>query len=132
MVEKDLILRETQKLALIIAKLMGLKSEGKNDEFSSLIDKTLIDVYHIPFDQLLDVSLKDFEVLLADKNYSAVQLDYLAQFLYLRAEPFTLNPQTLLSLQKTLFIFDLLEQKHHWQSFENINKRRLINQLSLQ
>lgn len=128
MTNRDLIVDEVQKLAIVIAKLLGLKSGNQTDDYLRLIDDTSLNEYDIPFEKLLRLSLKEFETLLSDKNYGAVKLDYLAQLLYLNSEPFTLNAETFLSLQKTLIIFDLLEQKHHWQSFENINKRKLIYQ----
>jgi hypothetical protein len=128
MYRKDFILNEAQKLALILAKLMGLKMEGKTEEFIQLADNLLLNEYNIPFDELLNMPLQDFELRLSEENYSAGKIDALAQLLYLNSEPFNASVETLLSFQKMLFIFDLLEQKYHWQSFENINKRNLIHQ----
>jgi hypothetical protein len=42
------------------------------------------------------------------------------------AEPFEADKETDLILRKILIIFDLLEQTHHYQSFENIDKRNII------
>jgi hypothetical protein len=128
MFRKDYILSEIEKLALVIARLMGLKTEGKEDEFIHLADSTLLNEYNIPLDELLGLTIEDFRLRLENENYSADKFDALAQLLYLYSEPFGANPETLLTLQKVLIIFDLLEQKYHRQSFENINKRNRIYQ----
>ena len=123
---RDYILNEIEKLALVIARLMGLKTAGKDDEFIHLADSTLLHEYNIHLEELLELTTEGFERILEKENYSADKLDALAQLLFLHSEPFVANPETLLSLQKVLIIFDQLEQKHHRQSFENINKRNRI------
>jgi hypothetical protein len=128
MFRKDHILTEIEKLALVIARLMGLKTDGKADEFIHLVDSTLLSEYNISLAELLELPIEDLQIKLQNENYSADKLDALAQLLYLQGEPFEVNPQTLLTLNKVLLIFDLLEQKYHRQSFENINKRKSINQ----
>ena len=125
---KDYILREVEKLALVIARLMGLKAGGKTNEFIHLADSTLLHEYNIPLEKLLALSIEDFGLLLEKENYSADKLDALAQLLYLHIEPFSVNTETLLTLQKILVLFDQLEEKYHRQSFENINKRNFIHQ----
>jgi hypothetical protein len=125
---RDYILNEIEKIALVIARLMGLKAAGKTDEFIHLADSTLLNEYHIPLAELLELTIEDFELKLDEENYTADKLDALAQLLYLYCEPFSVNPETLLALRKVLILFDTLEQKHHRQSFENINKRNFIYQ----
>lgn len=125
---RDYILNEIEKLALIIAKLMGLKAEGKLEEFVHLADSTLLTEYNIPLKELLELTIEGFKVKLEKENYSADKLDALAQLLYLQCEPFIVGPEILLTLKKILIIFDILEQKFHRQSFENINKRNFIYQ----
>jgi len=125
---RDILVDGIEKLALILAKLMGFKKAGKANEFTQLAENTMLKEYGISLPGLLDLSLKEFEAWLCKENYSADKLDALAKLLYLNSEPFTTSVETRLSLQKTLFIFDLLEQRHHWQSFENINKRNHIYQ----
>jgi hypothetical protein len=128
MYKRDILLDEIEKFALLLARLMGLKTEGKADEFTQLAENIMLKEYNIPLPELLGLTLKEFEVRLSGENYSADKLDALAQLLYLNSESFTASVETMLSLQKTLFIFDLLEQTHHRQSFENINKRNHIYQ----
>jgi hypothetical protein len=128
MYKKDYILNEAEKLTLVIVKLMGLKAENKADKFIHLADSTLLSEYNISLAELLELTIEDFKLKLEKENNSADKLDALAQLLYVCNEPFSVDPETLQVLQKVIIIFDLLEQKCHRQSFENINKRNLINQ----
>ncbi len=128
MYKESFIDNEIRKLALIFARLMGLKADGKADEFVNLADSTLLNEYDIDWDELPGMSLNDFEALLQNSNYSADKLDVLAQLLYLRAEPFNASDKTLACLQKVLLIFNILGKKYHGQSLGNINKRNFINQ----
>jgi endonuclease III len=128
MIKEDYILNEIEKLALLIARLLGLKEAGKTDEFIHLANTSLLNEYPITLEELLDLTSEDFKLELEKKNFSANKLDAMAKLLYIYSEPFNVNPETLLSLQKVIIIFDLLEQKYHWQSFENINKRTFIHQ----
>jgi hypothetical protein len=128
MYRRDILLNEIEKLAILLAKLMGFKADGKEDEFTQLAENTMLKEYNIPLPELMGFTLEEFELRLSKENYSADKLDALAHLLYMDSEPFTASDETLLSLQKTLFIFDLLEKKHHRQSFENIHKRDHIYQ----
>lgn len=128
MYKESFIDNEIRKLALIFARLMGLKADGKADEFVQLADSTLLNEYNIDWDELPDMPVAHFKALLQDNNYSADKLDMLAQVLYLRTEPFDASHKTLTCLQKVLLIFDILEKKYNMQSLGNINKRNFINQ----
>ena len=125
---RDILVDGIEKLALVLAKLMGFKKAGKANEFTQLAENTMLKEYDISVSELLGITLNEFEAWLSKENHNADKLDVLAQLLYLNSEPFTVSIETRLALQKTLFIFDLLEQKHHRQSFENINKRNRIYQ----
>ncbi|MDN3581986.1 hypothetical protein [Mucilaginibacter flavus] len=125
---KDYILRELEKISLVMARLAGLKEEAKPDEFIKLADTMLQDEFDIKLDELLDLSIADFEQFLTEGGYKSDKLDALAQLLYMYAEPFTPSPETLLTLQKILLIFEWMEKKHHSSSFQNISKQNIIYQ----
>ena len=128
MYKENFIDNEIRKFALIFARLMGLKADGKVDEFIYLADSTLLNEYNIDWDELPNMPADDFEALLQNNNYNADKLDALAQILYLRAEPFENTAETFKILKKVLFVYDKLEQQYHRQSLENINKRNIIQQ----
>ena len=52
MYKESFIDNEIRKLALIFARLMGLKADGKADEFVQLADSTLLNEYNIDWDEL--------------------------------------------------------------------------------
>jgi hypothetical protein len=128
MYRKDYFLNEIEKIALVRARFMGLKADGKADEFIQLADTTMLNEYGVPLPELLKLTIEDFETLLEEENYNADKLDALAHLIYLLAHPFTADPECLLMQKKVLVVFDLLERKYHRQSFENITKRNSIYQ----
>lgn len=111
-----------------MARLAGFKEQAKPDEFITLADTMLQNEFEIKLDELLQLTVEDFELFLTNGNYKADKLDALAQLLYMHAEPFSALPETLATLQKILLIFEWLEKKHHSSSFQNINKRNVIYQ----
>jgi thioredoxin-like negative regulator of GroEL len=125
---RDIIVDETQKLALVLARLLGFKAEGKADEFTHLAESTMLNEYDIALHEMLELSIEEFKIMLAEQNYSAGKLDALASVLYLNSEPLENNAETVKTLQKLLIIYDRLEQQYHRQSFENISKRKIIHQ----
>jgi hypothetical protein len=125
---KDYILNEAEKITLILARLAGLKEQAKPDEFIQLAETMLQNEYNIKLEKLLELKPDEFELMLSKENYHPDKLEALARLLYMYAEPFEPNAETLVGLQKVLTIFNLLEQKHHRSSFENINKRNTIYQ----
>jgi hypothetical protein len=116
MYQRDYILTEARKMALLIAKLMGLKTEDNEEEYMQYFNEILHDEYNTELNNLL----------LANAGYSAEKLNALSQMLYVFAEPFNADEETASVLNKVLLIFDVLEQKHHYESFDNLNKRNQI------
>jgi hypothetical protein len=126
MFQQDYLLNEARKFAQLLAKLMGLKTEGNNEEYIQQFNSELKDEYNIELEKLLSLNDDEFIASLNSSAYSAEKLNALGQMLYVFAEPFEAGMETDLILRKVLIIFDLLEQIHHYQSFENIDKRNII------
>jgi hypothetical protein len=126
--QKDIILKEIEKIVYSITRLAGFKDAANPEAFIQHADQLLQDEYDLKLPALLELSIEDFELLLDERNYSADKLDALAQLLYMYYEPFVANDETLAALQKIISIFNRLEKDHHRTSFENINKRNTIYQ----
>jgi hypothetical protein len=126
MYQRDYLLTETRKLALLLAKLMGLKVEQDRGEYIQQFNDILQDEYNIELEKLIGLNDDELIAGLNSAKYGAEKLNALAQMLYVFAEPFKIDDETELILKKVLIIFDLLEQHHHYQSFENIDKRNII------
>jgi hypothetical protein len=123
---RDMVIDEIRKTAFILAKLLGLKAHGNHKEFSQDFDKVLLEDYNLELETLISLNEEDFKILIESNKYSSDKLNALSQMLYLFAEPFQHNEKTELLLKKVMEIFDVLEHKYHYQSFDNITKRKAI------
>jgi hypothetical protein len=128
MIRRDFIQAEIAKLAQALAKLLGLKAVGKTQEAGDLIDKTLLNDFDLKLEDLLLLDEDKFKKLLADRRYPTQKLDLLSQFLLESISPFQTNPKTFHLLDHILLIYQLLEQEHHTQSFENLSRKQTILQ----
>ncbi|MFD0795711.1 hypothetical protein ACFQZX_18970 [Mucilaginibacter litoreus] len=126
--QRDYMLNEARKFALLLAKLSSLKAEGQVDEYSDAFNNILKEEYSLELAKLVDLSEDHLKQLLKEQDYSPEKLNALGQMLYVFAEPFKNNEATTLLLSKVLLIFDCLETKHHYQSLDNITKQRHIYQ----
>ena len=123
---RDIVMDDIRKTALIIEKIFGIKSRGMVNEFKQEFDKTLQNEYAAELEQLLPLNQEDFKVLIKSDQYSAEKLVTLSQMLYVFAEPFEQNEETHQLLKKVITILDVLEEKYHIQSFDNITRRNAI------
>lgn len=123
---RDMIVDEMRKTALIIAKLLGLKLAGKETEFVQEVNGLMLNEYDTDLETLLSLNEESFREFINSDRYSSENLNALSQVLYMFAEPFKHDEATQLLLKKVMLIFDVLEEKHHYQSFDNISKRNAI------
>jgi len=123
---RDIVMDDIRKTALIIEKIFGVKGKGMVNEFKQEFDKTLQNEYAAELEQLLALNQEDFEALIKSDKYSAETLVTLSQMLYVFAEPFEQNEETQQLLTKVIAILDVLEEKYHIQSFDNITRRNAI------
>jgi hypothetical protein len=52
MFQRDFIMNEARKFALILAKLLGLKAEGEYEEYLKYFNEVLQDEYNAELDEL--------------------------------------------------------------------------------
>ncbi|MES2064507.1 MAG: hypothetical protein V4456_21500 [Bacteroidota bacterium] len=128
MFQRDFIMNEARKFALILAKLLGLKAESEYESYLKYFNEVLDEEYNAELEELLKLDEEDFKKRLADAGYSPEKLNALSQMLYVFAEPFTASEETSALLKKVMVIFNLLETEHHYESFDNITKRNVIHQ----
>ncbi|MFD0766612.1 hypothetical protein ACFQZI_17255 [Mucilaginibacter lutimaris] len=127
MFQRDFIMNEARKFALMLAKLLGLKAEGEYEEYLKYFNEVLDEEYNAELDELLKLDEDAFKKRLTDANYSAEKLNALGQMLYVFAEPFTANEETAALLKKVMVIFNLLQTEHHYESFDNVTRRNAIH-----
>ncbi|MGY3210980.1 hypothetical protein [Mucilaginibacter sp. HD30] len=123
---RDMVVDEMRKMALILAKLMGIKAQGTQQEFTKEFESILSEEYNTELEALLVLNEEQFKELITSGKYNSEKLNALSQMLYMFAEPFKNDRETDLLLKKVLAIFELLEEKYHFQSLDNIAKRNTI------
>ena len=126
MFQRDFIMNEARKFALMLAKLLGLKAEGDYDEYLRYFNEILNEEYNTHLAGLINLDEKHFKKHIIDAGYSSEKLNAFSQMLYVFAEPFKADDETSALLKKVMVIFDLLETEHHYESFDNVSKRKAI------
>lgn len=123
MYRRDYILNEARKFAALLAKLLGLKTDGNMAEFQAETAAVLRQEFDTDLPTLLNLSTEDFTSHILASNYTAEKLNALGEILYLHATPLKADAARRVAAQKILLVFDLLEQQYHYQTFENIGRR---------
>ncbi len=126
MFQRDIVVDDIRKTALIIAKIFGIKAKGMVNEFKQEFDKTMQNEYAAELQQLIALNQEGFEEVINSDRYSAEKLITVSQMLYVFAEPFEQDEETQQLLKKVMAILDVLEEKYHIQSFDNITRRNAI------
>lgn len=127
MIRKDFVEAEIQKLAQILAKILGLKNDGNVDEGIETAFGALAESFDLHREDLERRSVEDFQAYLSSRAYSPEKLNLMAQLMFETVYPFQEVEETFLILHKTAAVINLLETEHHQQSFENIARREQIN-----
>ncbi len=126
MFRKDLITAEIQKLAEVLARIMGLKLEGKIEESDQLFEDSLLDEFDLIYGELLDFSQSDFKNYFAKNSFSAQKLELLSQFLYYKIAAFDNVGENKDVAERLLQLYNFIEQEHHVSSIENINRQNQV------
>ena len=127
MYRKDFIEAEIQKLAQVLARILGLKNDGKINEAEQLAYHTLDSEFGLSQEFLEKENIGEFENWIEEKHFSADKLNLLAQLLFETVYPFTETNETMQVLHKTALILNKLEEQFHQQSFENLHRREMID-----
>jgi hypothetical protein len=128
MYRRDLLTAEIQKLAQALAKLMGLKQEGKLEEAGRAIDELLENDFGILYTDLLSSSLEDFDLFLQQKDFPSEKLDFFSQLLYLKFNTEDPTIENISLAKKLKLIYQTLEIKHHVVNMISIRRQKSIEQ----
>lgn len=126
MFRKDLITAEIQKLAEVLAKIMGLKLEGKFAEASVIFNDTLQNSFAMPEQILNDKDSVKFENWLNESDIPADKLDSLSEFLYY--ELGISDERNKAIAPKLNLIYNLLADKHKIVHLVNLHRQKTIQQ----
>ncbi|MDF3076181.1 MAG: hypothetical protein K0S09_70 [Sphingobacteriaceae bacterium] len=116
-----------QKLAQVLARIIGLKKDGEIEEAHKAIANTLSEGFSLDESFLNTSTPAEFQVFLNQQRYSEEKLNVLTQLLFESAHPFEDLLEIHNRLRLVLVVFNQLEKEYHTQSLDNIAKRQMID-----
>lgn len=126
MYRKDLITAEIEKLAQVLARIMGLKLELKLTEADVLFKGTMQDSFGLDANLLVNPDLSEFENWLNDGVLPAEKLDSLSEFLYY--ELGLSDERNKLIAPKLNLVYDKLSHQHKIVHLVNLHRKKTIQQ----
>jgi hypothetical protein len=123
---KDLITAEIQKLAQVLARIMGLKLEGKLEEADHIFKETMEGSFKLPINILLLEDLSGFEKWLESSDLAPEKLDSLSEFLYY--ELGVSAERNKLIAPKLNLVYNQLSDKHKIVHLVNLHRQKTIQQ----
>jgi len=126
MYRRDLITAEIQKLAQVLARIMGLKLEGKLAEAEQAFKETITGSFSLPLEVLEDEDSVKFKNWLALTDFAPEKLDSLSEFLYY--ELGISNERNKIIAPKLNLIYQTLAEKHKIVHLVNMHRQNIIQQ----
>ena len=126
MYRKDLITAEIEKLAQILAKMMGLKLEGKLEEADQIFTATMLQNFGLQTPLLFEAEISIFEKWLQESNLSADKLDSLSEFLFYELGLSHERNQKI--APRLNLIYDQLSNQHKIVHLINLHRQKTIEQ----
>ena len=128
MYRKDLITAEIERLAQVLAKIMGLKVELKLEEAEILFEETLLSGFGLPKSLIIDIDIKPFLDWLEQAQLAPEKLNTLTDFLFSKLD-FEQNPIiSQLYAQKLNLIYQFLVDRHQIVHLINMGRQKYLQQ----
>lgn len=126
MYRKDLIKAEIEKLSQILAKIMGLKLDGKLEEADQIFKATMLQSFGLQTHLLFEADISIFEKWLRENYLSAEKLDSLSEFLYYELG---ISPERNQKIAPRLnLIYEQLSNQHKIIHLINLHRQKTIKQ----
>ncbi len=126
MYRKDLITAEIERLAQVLARIMGLKLEGDLAKANALFNETIENSFKLSPAILEDSDITAFENWLNETDLPAEKLDSLSEFLYYELG---ISPQrNALVAPRLNLIYKVLAEKHKIVHLVNFHRQEIIQQ----
>jgi len=126
MYRKDLITAEIERLAQVLARIMGLKLEGDLAKANELFNETIENSFKLSPAILEDSDTAAFENWLNETDLPAEKLDSLSEFLYYELG-ISLQRNALIAPRLNL-IYKVLAEKHKIVHLVNFHRQEIIQQ----
>ncbi|MES2417011.1 MAG: hypothetical protein V4541_02425 [Bacteroidota bacterium] len=128
MYKKDLITAEIEKLAQVLAKIMGLKIELRLAAAENLFNETLLTAFGLERSLLENNDVEGFSNWLKTANLNAEKLNSLSDFLFSELD-FDNNPIISLQFaQKLNIIYQQLVNQYQIVHLINLGRQKYIQQ----
>ena len=128
MYKRDLITAEIEKLAQVLARIIGLKTELKLKEAEALFAETLLQSFSLDKSILLTPDDEDFNRWLIDSDLGPEKLNTLSDFLFseLDFDNNLINSQFI--AKKLDLVYKHLADHHHTIHLINLGRQKYIQQ----
>ncbi|MGY0038239.1 hypothetical protein [Pedobacter sp. NJ-S-72] len=126
MYKRDLITAEIQKISQAIARILGLKQEGKLEEADNGLNEMLESDFGILFSDLVACDDSDFMAFLTKKNFPPEKLEILSQVLYIKFNTAELTGEHKSVAEKLQLTYQTLEVKHHVVNMNNLSRQKTV------
>jgi len=126
MYKRDLITAEIEKLAQILAKIMGLKLEAKLTEADQLFEETMNNSFGLSLQILQGADLSLFQNWLIESNLPPEKLDSLSEFLYYELGVSLIRNQII--APKLNLVYEKLANQHKIVHLVNMHRQKTIQQ----
>ena len=126
MYRRDLITAEIERLAQVLARIMGLKLEGDLASANQLFNETLEGSFKLTPAVLENDDIAVFEKWLNETDLPAEKLDSLSEFLYYDLG-ISADRNTLIAPRLNL-IYKVLAEKHKIVHLVNFHRQEIIQQ----
>lgn len=126
MYKRDLLTAEIERLAQVLARIMGLKLEGKLLEANEIFRETMDKSFGISEELILNTDLSVFESWMKFADLPAEKLDSLSEFLYYELG-ISLERNKAIA-PKLNIIYDYLANHHKIVHLVNFHRKETIQQ----
>ncbi|MDQ7948346.1 MAG: hypothetical protein REI78_10485 [Pedobacter sp.] len=128
MYRKDLITSEIEKLAQVLARIIGLKTELRIKEAEILFDETLSTSFGLEKSMLLDPNDEDFIQWLSTTPLGAEKLNALGDFLFSELDFEQQTIPSLLLAKKLDLVYQRLADHFQVVHLINMGRQKYIQQ----
>lgn len=126
MYRRDLLTAEIERLAQVLARIMGLKLDGDLAQARLLLNETLETSFNLTPSVLENSELSVFESWLNETDIPAEKLDSLSEFLYYELG---ISPErNALIAPRLNLVYKVLAEKHKIVHLTNFHRQEIIQQ----
>lgn len=126
MYRRDLLTAEIERLAQVLARIMGLKVELKLEEAATLFNDTMANSFGLPTAVLAHPDPADFKKWLTNCDLPPEKLDSLSEFLFY--ELGISEERNRLIAAKLNLVYQCLSEQHKIVHLVNFHRQEIIQQ----